>query len=123
LPAIYPFRYFAEMGGLVAYGIDNIDMYRRAAAYADRILRGASPSSLPVEAPTKFELINQSEDRQCAENRCPADAARPRRRGDRMSMDFAAVHESACGRFCCKSRRGETVEYKCAMIESRRRVF
>src|SRR5262245_53226923 len=57
LPAIYPFRYFAEIGGLVAYGIDNIDMYRRAAAYADRILRGATPSSLPVEAPTKFELI------------------------------------------------------------------
>jgi len=57
LPTIYPFRYFAELGGLIAYGIDNIEMYRRAAAYADRILRGTSPSSLPVEAPTKFELI------------------------------------------------------------------
>ena len=43
LPAIYPFRYFAEIGGLIAYGIDNLDMYRRAAAYADRIMRGASP--------------------------------------------------------------------------------
>jgi putative ABC transport system substrate-binding protein len=57
LPAIYPFRYFAEIGGLIAYGIDNIDMYRRAAAYADRILRGATPKSLPVEAPKKFELV------------------------------------------------------------------
>ena len=57
LPAIYPFRYFAEIGGLIAYGIDNLDMYRRAAAYADRIMRGASPTSLPVEAPKKFELV------------------------------------------------------------------
>ena len=57
LPAIYPFRYFAEIGGLVAYGIDNIEMYRRAAGYVDRILRGASASSLPIEAPTKFELV------------------------------------------------------------------
>jgi putative tryptophan/tyrosine transport system substrate-binding protein len=57
LPAIYPFRYFAEIGGLVAYGIDNLDMYKRAAAYADRILRGTPPKSLPIEAPKKFELI------------------------------------------------------------------
>jgi putative tryptophan/tyrosine transport system substrate-binding protein len=56
LPAIYPFRNFVSDGGLISYGIDISDIYRRAASYVDRILRGASPSDLPVQAPTKFEL-------------------------------------------------------------------
>jgi putative ABC transport system substrate-binding protein len=57
LPAVYPFRYFAEVGGLVSYGNDVFDNYRRAASYADRILKGAKPSELPVQAPVKFELV------------------------------------------------------------------
>jgi putative tryptophan/tyrosine transport system substrate-binding protein len=57
VPAIYPFRFFADEGGLVAYGIEVGDVYRRAAAYMDRILRGATPAELPVQAPTKFELV------------------------------------------------------------------
>ena len=57
---MYPFRTFAKGGGLATYGIDNIDVYRRAASYVDRILRGANPAELPVEAPTKFELISSS---------------------------------------------------------------
>jgi len=56
VPAIYPFRQFAEVGGLISYGNDAIDNYRRAAIYADRILNGAKPSELPVQAPLKFEL-------------------------------------------------------------------
>jgi len=56
LPAIYPLRIFVTEGGLLAYGIDRVDMFRRAASYVDRILRGASPVELPVQQPTKFEL-------------------------------------------------------------------
>lgn len=56
-PAIYPYRFFAEAGGLLSYGSDLIDNWRRAATYADRILKGAKPSELPVQAPVKFELV------------------------------------------------------------------
>jgi putative tryptophan/tyrosine transport system substrate-binding protein len=57
LPAIYPFRMFTEVGGLLSYGNDVLDNYRRAATYVDRILRGAKPSELPVQVPVKFEMI------------------------------------------------------------------
>ena len=57
LPAVYPFRFYAELGGLLSYGNDFLDNYRRAATYADRILKGAKPSELPVQAPVKFELV------------------------------------------------------------------
>jgi putative ABC transport system substrate-binding protein len=57
LPAVYPFRMFAEGGGLLSYGNDVLDQYRRAATYVDRILKGAKPSELPVQAPVKFELV------------------------------------------------------------------
>jgi putative ABC transport system substrate-binding protein len=57
LPAVYPFRFFAELGGLLSYGHDVVDNFRRAAVYVDRVLRGAKPSELPVQAPDKFELV------------------------------------------------------------------
>jgi putative ABC transport system substrate-binding protein len=57
LPAVYPFRFYATNGGLLSYGGDSLDIFRRAAAYADRILRGEKPSELPVQAPVKFELV------------------------------------------------------------------
>jgi putative ABC transport system substrate-binding protein len=57
LPAIYPFRAFTDSGGLLSYGIDQVDIYRQVASYVDRILKGEKPAELPVQAPTKFELI------------------------------------------------------------------
>ena len=57
LPAVYPYRFFTELGGLLSYGPDQTDNFRRAATYADRILKDAKPSELPVQAPVKFELV------------------------------------------------------------------
>jgi putative ABC transport system substrate-binding protein len=57
LPAVYAFRFFAESGGLLSYGVDNADLLRRAAGYVDRILKGERPADLPVQAPTKYELV------------------------------------------------------------------
>jgi putative tryptophan/tyrosine transport system substrate-binding protein len=57
LPAVYSYRFFAELGGLLCYGIEQRDQFRLAATYVDRVLRGAKPSELPVQAPVKFELI------------------------------------------------------------------
>src|SRR5262245_38336136 len=57
LPAVYPFRFFVARGGLLSYGTDNVEMYRLGASYVDRVLKGDRPSSLPVQAPTKFEMV------------------------------------------------------------------
>ena len=57
LPAIYPFNYFTTSGGLASYGFDQVEQWRGAAGYVDRILRGAKPADLPVQAPTKYELV------------------------------------------------------------------
>ena len=57
LPAMYFQRLFVTIGGLISYGPDNADQYRRAAGYVDRILRGEKPADLPVQAPTKYELV------------------------------------------------------------------
>jgi putative ABC transport system substrate-binding protein len=57
LPAVYPYRHFVTAGGLSSYGPDSIDPFRRAAGYVDRILKGEKPADLPVQAPTKYELV------------------------------------------------------------------
>ena len=57
LPAVYPFAFHARSGGLIAYGFDAVDLFRKATAYVDRILKGEKSGDLPVQAPTKFELV------------------------------------------------------------------
>jgi putative ABC transport system substrate-binding protein len=57
LPAVYPFRFFVTSGGPLSYGPDLNEQYRRAAGYVDRILKGETPSDMPVQAPTKYELV------------------------------------------------------------------
>jgi putative ABC transport system substrate-binding protein len=57
IPAVYPFRIFAVSGGLLSWGLDYVEVYRQAAMYVDRILRGAKPADLPIQAPNKFEIV------------------------------------------------------------------
>ena len=57
IPAVYTVRQFSESGGLVSYGVDFANQYRQAAFYADRILKGAKPGELPIQQPTKYELV------------------------------------------------------------------
>ena len=57
LPAVYPFRYWALAGGLISYGPSSVEPSRRAASYVDRILKGEKPADMPVQAPTKYELV------------------------------------------------------------------
>src|SRR5262249_17318596 len=57
IPAIYPFRFFTEAGGLLSYGVDRTDNFRRAATYVDRIFKGEKPAELPVQAPTKYATV------------------------------------------------------------------
>ena len=85
LPAVYFDRVFAAAGGLISYGPDYIDQYRRAAGYVDRILKGEKPADLPVQAPTKYELVINLKTAKALGLDCAAHAARARRRGDRIT--------------------------------------
>ena len=99
LPAIYPFRYFATNGGLASYGFDPVEPHRRVASYVDRILKGEKPGNLPVQAPTKYELVV---DRQDCE-RCSASRFRAR---CNCAPGEACSTEAATVAFMAQSRHG-----------------
>jgi hypothetical protein len=96
LPTLFAFRQHVRDGGLMSYGPDSVDIVRHSASYVDRILRGAKPAELPVQAPIKYELsINLKTAKALGLEIPPTLLAR--RRGDRMKMPLAALHESAIG--------------------------
>jgi len=99
LPAVYGFREHVDAGGLISYGVNLADNFRRAATYVVKILKGAKPGDLAVEFPNKLELIINLKTSKALEGLPFADTARADRRGDRIEMPFAAVHESGCGTF------------------------
>jgi len=87
LPVIYPFREFPEAGGLVSYGASLVLVQRRAAAFVDKILKGAKPADLPVEQPAKLELVVNVKVAKVARSHRAALAARASQRGDRISQE------------------------------------
>jgi putative tryptophan/tyrosine transport system substrate-binding protein len=88
LPALFPFRYFAEQGGLIAYGINTVDYYRRAAGYIARIFQGAKPSELPIDQATKIELVINL---RCALSSTTRATGPPLHAGERVSCTAMVV--------------------------------
>ena len=84
VPSIAFYRQFVSEGALMSYGPDTVDIYRRAAGYVDRILKGAKPADLPVQQPTKFELVINLKTAKALGLTIPPATARARRRGDRV---------------------------------------
>ena len=108
-PAIYPLRGFAEAAGLVAYSTNFGDLFREAAGYIDRVLKGARPGDLPVQQAATFELLVNLGAAKALGLTIPADDPRPRRRGIRMNERGANTAANAHGLMCGCSLRLEAL--------------
>ena len=125
LPAIYFFRYFAVDGGLISYGPDEIDLFRRTASYVDRILKGEKPADLPVQQPTKFQLVINLKTAKALGLTVPLVAARHRRRGDRVTESSNHPRLLRCTlQFRCWSFSTEMVkaEVRACPLQLRKRL-
>ena len=109
LPAVYPYRYFAVEGGLMSYGPDQIEQWRGAATYVDRILRGEKSGELPVQAATKYEFVINLKAAKTLGLDVPPVAARPRRRGDRVGVPCATIQHRRNGQSFGWTRRSPAI--------------
>jgi putative ABC transport system substrate-binding protein len=96
VPTIYPDLFFAESGGLIAYGANFADEFRSAAGYIDRILKGTKPADLPIEQPNKFDLFINLRAAKAAWSNHPTDAAQESIREDAIILPFLLITRPSC---------------------------
>ena len=106
LPAVYAYRFFSELGGLVSYGPDLTDNFRRAAIYVDRILKGWKPADLPVQAPAKYEMVINLKTAPGSRAHDSEGAAAARGRSDPIGIGTSDEHAWPCGGHAGSARRG-----------------